>query len=158
MKYILPFALLLFIGVYGCKTKSPSVTTTFTKGDLEKLRWLEGAWKGLDGVRPFYEHYTITNDSTLHITSYDWNGADSSNTTTTAIAWKQNHYFLGDSLNWRVDAITHNTVFLIPNYKAANKIIWKKKNQNTWEAVLTSPKGVKIYQMERVAHFAPASK
>lgn len=158
MKYLLLIALMLFIGLYGCKTKSPSVTTTFTKQDLEKLRWIEGTWKGLDGATPFYELYTFTNDSTLHITSYDWNGTDSSNTSTTAIAWKQNHYFLGDSLNWRVDAITRNSVFLIPNYKAANKIIWQKKNQNSWEAVLTSSKGVKTYQMERVAHFTPSNK
>ena len=158
MPYTLVIIGLFIVLLIGCRTPSATTTTTFTKGDLEKLRWIEGNWKGMDGNNPFYELYSFTNDSTLQITSYDWNGTDSSKTTRTYLVWKYNHYFLGDSLNWRVDALTRNSVFLIPNYKASNKILWQKKDQNSWEAVLTSPKGVKNYKMERVKHFAEDRK
>ena len=158
MKYVLSLTCLILISVYSCKTKSATTTNIFTKGDLEKLRWIEGNWKGMDGTAPFYEIYKIINDSTLEITSYEWNGSDSSKTSKAYIAWRQNHYFLGDSLNWRASVITRNSVFLIPNYKATNSILWQKKNQNNWEAVLTSSKGVKNYPMERVAHFTAVDK
>jgi hypothetical protein len=151
MKLILCPVVWLLLVLYGCKTSSSS-SASFAKGDLEKLRWLEGAWKGMDGTTAFYEQYSFLNDSTLQITAYD--DTDSSQRHRTYLTWKHQHYFLGDSLNWRVDALTRNSVFLIPNYKASNKILWQKKNNDLWEAVLTSPKGVKTYRMERVTHFA----
>lgn len=134
--------------VIGCKTSPATTTNTFVKADLEKLRWMEGNWKGMDGATAFYEQYIFPNDSTMEITSYEDN--DKSSRSKTYFTWKHDHYFLGDSLNWRVDALTRNSVFLIPNYKAVNKILWQKKNKDSWEAVLTSPKGVKTYRMERL--------
>ena len=31
----------------------------FTAADVAKLKWIEGAWRGMDGDKPFYERYKI---------------------------------------------------------------------------------------------------
>lgn len=30
---------------------------SFTAADIEKIKWLQGTWRGMDGDKPFYESY-----------------------------------------------------------------------------------------------------
>ena len=131
-----------------------SAQPTYTKGDLQKLRWIEGDWSGIHQGKPFYEIYRFTNDSTLQITSYDWNGKDTTNTSVTYLQWNKEAYFLGDSLNWKVSAITSGQIEMTPHYRAANTIVWKRKEKGQWDAILTSKRGEAVYQMKRVYHFS----
>ena len=144
--------LLLLLMLIICRDADAQQTST--KKDLVKLTWIEGNWKGMDGNNPFYEIYKLANDSTLEITSYEWDGIDSSKTSITRLQYKNDHYYLGDSLNWKVVDISGNSIFIEPVYKAYNTILWKKRDQHTWEAILESKKGRKIYVMEWVNHFA----
>ena len=107
----------------------------------------------MDGQNPFYEIYSLKHDSVIIITSYEWNGNDSSNSSINSVRIKDNNYYLGDEYNWKVVQISEDSIFMEPVFKAANYILWRKIDQNTWEAVLESKKGQKIYRMERINHF-----
>ena len=123
------------------------------RNDLRKMKWIEGNWSGLYKGEPFYEIYKLMNDTTLEIISYNWNGKDSSGTSKSYLYKKGKHYFLGDSLNWKVTTITDSLISMTPNYKASNSIVWKKRSKNNWDAILTSKIGETIYSMEKVKHF-----
>jgi hypothetical protein len=128
--------------------------TFYKKSDLKKIKWIEGKWKGLDKGQPFYEIYQLINDSTLQVTSFDWDGKDSSQTSRSFVYWKEGAYYLGDQLNWKVTDITDKEIVMKRNYKASNDIIWRYKDISSWEAILESDKGVKNYHMERFDPFA----
>ncbi len=130
-----------------------SISQQATGGNLKALRWIEGNWKGMDGNNAFYEIYHFKNDSTLVITSYHWNGKDSSKTSTSSVRRKEGSFYLGDNFNWKVTQLSESSVFMEPVFKAANTVLWKKKDQNTWEAILEARSGRKLYTMERVNHF-----
>ena len=150
MKYFFKLLCSLFT-IFGCNLKNEA--TSYTKKDLKKISWIEGNWKGMDGQSPFYEVYKFINDSTIEITSYDWNGIDSTNSSTSLVSWKNDRYYLGDSLNYVVNEITDSVISMNPNYKANNSINWKAKNSNAWTAILKSKNGEKVYNMERINHF-----
>lgn len=140
--------------VCSCKSKSSDTKEKKERESLKKISWIEGNWKGMVGPTPFYEIYRITNDSTLEIISYGWDGTDSSGSSVSKVYYHNGNYYLGDSLNWKVTSITDSSIFMEPAYKASNTILWKKRDQNSWDAVLESEKfGNREYLMERVKTF-----
>jgi len=120
----------------------------YKKSDLKKIKWIEGKWKGMYEGKPFYEIYQFVNDSTIQITSYEWNGKDSSNSSVSQVYWKNGSYYLGSDLNWKVSTISENEIKMLPNYKAYNDILWRNHDNKSWKAILTSKKGVIEYHME----------
>src|SRR5260370_19232533 len=83
---ILSMAATLWFG-YGCSrisavnrteaAPSPSLTgKTFTSSDLQKLRWIEGTWRGAGAEHPFYERYKFENDSTLAVETLEGEKSD----------------------------------------------------------------------------------
>ena len=126
---------------------------SYKKSDFKKIKWIEGKWKGLYKGQPFYEVYQLMNDSTLQITSFDWDGKDSSHTSKSFVYWKGGAYYLGDQQNWKVKGITDTEIVMKRNYKASNDIIWRYKDASHWEAILESDKGVTDYHMERFDPF-----
>ena len=141
---------LLTLAIFSFKC---SFSQHSNNGNLKALAWIEGNWRGMDGNNAFYEIYHIKDDSTLVITSYEWNGKDSSKTSISKLRSKDGSYYLGDHFNWKVMDISEGSIFMQPVFKAANTILWKKKDLNTWEAILESKSGRKVYIMERVNHF-----
>ena len=138
---------------FSCADQSYLQTPAYSKQDLKKISWIEGNWKGMDGSTPFYEIYKIINDSTLETLSYDWNGKDSSQTSRSFLSWKDNAYYLGEKMNWKVTEISDSAIYMTPKSKKGNDILWKFGSPNNWDAILNSDKGEKLYHMERVNHF-----
>lgn len=128
----------------GCNT---SPTISYSKKDLKKISWIEGNWKGMDGETPFYEIYKFKNDSIIEITSYEWNGTDSSNTSVSLLSWSNDKYYLGDNKNYNVVEITDSSIFMNTNHKANNSILWKIQNPDLWIAILKSKNTEKTYHM-----------
>jgi hypothetical protein len=120
----------------------------YVKSDLIKIKWIEGKWKGLYKGEPFYEIYQFVNDTTLEITSYEWNGTDSSKSKKSYLYFKDGFYWLGDKQNWKVTSITESEIKMLPNVEAYNDIIWKYTGSFAWDAMLTSKKGTTIYNMQ----------
>jgi hypothetical protein len=139
--------------IFSCNN-STSQSVSYSKNDLRKISWIEGNWKGMDGQNPFYEIYKFTNDSSIEITSYEWNGRDSSHSSKSYLSWQNGRYFLGDDQNYSVVEITDKSIYMDPNNKANNSILWKINDANSWMAILKSKNVEKTYKMERVNHFS----
>lgn len=138
----------------SCITKMQKIIYRRTHpASLYQLSWLQGNWQGNGGAQPFYEIYTIKNDSTLEITSYDWNGKDSSNSTKTFLRKYRDDYYLGRERNWKVSDFTDSMIIMIPVYKAANGILWRARSENSWQAVIRTARNEKLYTMTRIKHF-----
>jgi hypothetical protein len=131
------------------KTLEP-VNSIVSKSDLIKIKWIAGNWRGMADGKRFYEMYEFTNDSTLRITGYDWDGKDSSNGSFSYVSWKDGAYYLGDSLNYKTTFIDSSKIEMIPNYKANNDILWKTVDDSTWSAVLKGKNKTVEYKMEKL--------
>ena len=133
-------------------TVQDDVKINYTKQDLKKISWIEGNWRGTYDGKYFYEHYRFTNDSTLEIISYDWNGQDSSHTSRSYVRWADDAYFLGAEKNYKVTELTEEKIYMVP-VKANNDILWRAKDSNRWEAILTASSKENKYLMERTETF-----
>ncbi len=145
--------LLCFASACGQTNTDQSKSGSYSKEDLKKIKWIEGKWRGMHNNKPFYEIYQMENDSTLKITSYEWNGRDSANTSYDYVYWRDGAYYFGKEQNWKVLSISDSEVRMLPNYKANNDIIWRYNNNNAWVALLTSNKGTTRYDMEKFDPF-----
>jgi hypothetical protein len=123
-------------------------TIQYSKGDLKKIKWIEGKWKGIYKGAPFYEMYRFVNDSTLESLSYDWNGKDSSGTKRSYVHFKDGVYYLGDKQNYKVVAITEFEIKMLPNVEAHNSVLWKYRDSTGWDAILEGAKETNVYHME----------
>lgn len=161
MKHLL---LICVTAVFGCgladqnttvnKTDPSSARVSYTLQDLHKAKWIEGRWRGTDKTKPFYEIYQLTNDSTLEIISFEWNGKDSMNSSKTEVHWEDGAYYLGVESNWKVTEITDSTIVMIPHHKAANDIVWKYHDSTSWDAILNSSKETTEYHMQAYDPFS----
>jgi hypothetical protein len=122
---------------------------SYQKSDLKKIKWIEGKWKGLYNGQPFYEIYQLINDSTLVVTTFDWNGKDSSKTEKTYLGWYGDGYYLGKEKNYKVTTITDSQILMAPNNKASNSVLWKYRTDSSWDAILEGPKATHKYLMEK---------
>ncbi len=154
-RIVLTLIVLMAFHLSNAQSDVASTPLNYKKTDLKKIKWIEGKWKGLYNNKPFYEIYQLENHSTLKITSYEWNGTDSSNTSYDYVYWKDGAYYLGKNQNWKVTSITDNEIKMIPNNKASNDITWTYKSKKNWLAVLNSKKGTDTYNME---YFDPFKK
>jgi hypothetical protein len=154
--------LLFVISVVSCndakeekKAEEQPATETaqYAKMDLQKIKWIEGKWKGLYNGKPFYEIYTFVNDSTLESLSYHWDGKDSSKTSRSYVHYKNGFYYLGDKDNYKVVSITENEIKMLPNVEANNDVLWKRRDSTGWDAILKAPSQTNTYNMERFDPF-----
>jgi len=159
MQYLL--AILIIIFLCNCNSGDADAnalnettdSSAYVKEDLQKIKWIEGKWKGLYKGNPFYEFYQLINDSTLEITSFDWNGKDSSNTSRSYLQWQDGSYYLGSEKNYKTISISGKEIVMKKNYKANNDVLWRYNDSLSWEAILEGPKGKLQYHMERFDPF-----
>jgi len=146
-------------GAFSCEGSSPGTgadepvenkeeAQQYDKSDLKKIKWIQGKWKGLYKGEPFYEIYQFVNDTTLEITSYEWNGTDSSKSKKSYVYYKDGLYWLGDKQNWKVVSITATEITMLPNVEAYNDIIWRYKDNLAWDALLKHKNGTTVYNMQ----------
>src|SRR5262249_856790 len=100
----------------------------FTKADIEKLRWIEGRWRGGDqkGQNPFFERYQFTSDSRIETTSFP-------DTTFTKQGDSGFVYFengeiihKGGEMVWAASKLTDSMIEFVPKEKATNSFVWQK--------------------------------
>jgi hypothetical protein len=118
------------------------------KTDLQKIKWIEGSWKGMYNNQPFYEHYRFANDSTIEITSFEWNGKDSSKSSVSLLQWIDGHYYLGNKKNWKATEISDAHIYMLPAGRG-NDILWKFISKDHWQAILKTKDRTNTYDMIR---------
>ena len=141
----------------GQATPSPTVTGgTFTAADLQKLRWIEGTWRGTGGgVPPFVERYKFESDSVLAVESLEGEKLDKV-TDVTRFELKDGQFGGGsEGSRYVATALDDKSVTFGPAIKAKNFFRWERESENSWKAVIywpatdKKPAGERTYQMER---------
>lgn len=151
-----------FLIVIGCARRSaaqeqPKPTPArLTAADLEKLRWIEGTWRGTGGDKPFFERYRFENAKTLAVDSFE-NEKLEKVTDTTLFELKDGEFGGGsDGSYWVVTTIDDHSITFAPVAKARNSFIWKRDSKDLWTAILSwpaspdKPARERTFKMERI--------
>ena len=129
---------------------------TLTAADLQKLRWIEGSWRGT-GIDqpPFFERYKFENDTTLVIDSFD-DEKLTKVTDTTRYELKDGEFGGGSGgARYVATALDDNAITFEPVVKVRNSFIWKRESKDSWTAIIKwpatkdKPAGERIYNLER---------
>lgn len=138
---------------------SGSVTTGFTEDDLQKIKWLEGTWKGTYKSSEFYERITFKGSKVLIETFTDGTlkkkGPDAS------FELKKGELLHAtEERRWKASAISEDSVQFIPadppkpGENASASFRFERQSGNTWRAILETPETAtrppltKVYKME----------
>ena len=141
---------------------APQTPAKLTAADLQKLRWIEGTWRGTgDADKPFFERYRFENATTLASDSFESEKLEKV-TDTTLFELKDGEFGGGsEGSRWVVTAIDDNSITFAPVAKARNSFIWRRDSKDSWTAILSWPASAdkparqRVYKMER---WPPAKK
>lgn len=156
---IFSLCLMLFSGGLSACGQSGNSTgkSNFTKADFEKLRWLEGTWRGVDanGQNPFFERYRFVGDGKIETDSFSdstLNKVDSQSST-----YFENGEIIHKSgtMAWTASKLEDSLIEFAPKEKASNSFVWKKESADVWTARLLGKDSQgkpteTIYRMERI--------
>jgi hypothetical protein len=131
----------------------PPTPKLITTADLQKLRWIEGSWRGT-GVdqAPFFERYRLENETTLAVDTIEGEKV----TDTTRFELKNGEFGGGsEGSRYVATALDENSITFAPVTKARNSFRWQRETADSWKAVLNwpaangKPAGERVYNMER---------
>ena len=147
----------LILLAFSCNAQTPT-PKKFTAADLEKLKWIEGTWRGSgDAEKAFFERYRFENGSTLAVDNF----TDEKLTTiddTTLFELKDGDFTNpggSDGVRWIATSIDYQSITFEPLAKAKNSFRWQRESDNSWTAILTwppvegKPSRQRVYKMER---------
>jgi len=141
---------------FSCSAQTPS-SKKLTVADLEKLKWIEGTWRGSGDAAPFFERYRFENATTLAVDSF----TDEKLTTvedTSRFELKDGDFTNGvggDGARWIATSVDYQSITFEPLAKAKNSFRWQREDDKTWTAILTwppvdgKPSRQRVYKMER---------
>ena len=113
-----------------------TVGATLSTADIRKLEWIQGAWKGTGDVpTPFYEQYDLVNDSTLRVLTFTDSTLTVANDSTFQTLRGGRFGNHDKSSRYVAKKLDADHAEFIP-VTARNRFIWRKKDQNSWEAVI----------------------
>jgi hypothetical protein len=136
----------------GTQTATPK-PKPLTATDLQKLRWIEGSWRGSgDQQAAFFERYRFENETTLAVDT-----VEGDKVTDTTLFVLQDGEFGGGSegSRWVATSLDENAITFEPVAKARNSFSWQRETKDLWKAVLKwpatkdKPARERVYQMER---------
>jgi hypothetical protein len=143
----------------ACSHNSPDGQTNtpapkkFSAGDVAKLRWLEGTWRGSGVDQPFfYERYRFENETTLAVDSFPDEKLENVDDTS-RFELKDGQF---GSSNYAASSIDDTSVDFVPIAKAKNSFRWERVSENSWKAILKwpaegdKPARDRVYNMERL--------
>jgi hypothetical protein len=139
--------------VAGQQTQTPK-PKPLTTNDLQKLRWIEGSWRG-SGIdqAPFFERYRFENETTLAVDTLEGEKV----TDTTRFELKDGEFGGGgEGSRYVAVAFDENSILFAPVTKARNSFRWQRVTADSWKAVLSwpatkdKPAGERVYNMERI--------
>ena len=130
---------------------------TLTAADLQKLRWIEGSWRGT-GVNqpPFFERYRFENDTTLAIDHFeDQTLAKVTETSRYELKNGEFRNATGGNRGHVATSLDDSSIKFDPLSAGSNSFVWKRESKDSWTAILSwpasgdKPAGERIYNMER---------
>jgi hypothetical protein len=159
MKYLILVGAMVFLAATTtCGQTQPSrEKKEFSKSDLQKLRWIEGTWRGSEnGQGGFYERYRFANDDVLENESLgpDLTSPKDGGKGSVYIS-DGNILHRGGSMVWIATALDDKSIHFAPKENASNSFSWEKESADVWIARIkfTDSQGKPVehvYRMERV--------
>jgi hypothetical protein len=155
IKFIIGLGI-VFISVFAIACNQAG-KTNFTKADFEKLRWLEGTWRGADtdGKNQFYERYRLVDEAKIETESFS--DATLSKIDRRSVTYLENGsiYHKDGDLLWTATKLDDSTIEFAPKEKAANSFRWKKESADAWTATMTAKDAhggtnETVYRLERI--------
>ena len=148
------FTLALFAFV-ACNSDSAQ-TKKFTPADLQKLRWIEGTWRGTGDVdKPFFERYRFEGDSVLLVDSFE-DETLAKVTDTTRFELKDGEFGGGnDGHRYVAKSLDDRSVEFGPGVNVKNDFRWETESKDVWKATIILPASgdkparQRVYKMER---------
>ena len=153
VKVSIAFAACLFI---SCHSESAQ-TRQFTTADVQKLRWIEGTWRGSGDVdKPFFERYRFEGDSVLLVDSFE-DGSLAKVTDTTRFELNNGEFGGGsEGSRYVAKSIDDQAIEFAPAVKARNSFRWERISTDLWRATIMNPAtkdkpaSQRVYKMERI--------
>jgi len=147
------FAVFVFI---SCNSESAQ-TRKFTTADLQKLRWIEGTWRGTGDVdKPFFERYRFESDSVLLVDGFE-DETLAKVTDTTRFELKDGEFGGGsEGDRWVANSIEDGAIEFGPAVKVRNSFRWERESKDIWKATIMypatkdKPARQRVYRMERI--------
>jgi len=153
------FICIALIGGTGCKTRKSTegsaIKKEFSQSDFQKLRWLEGTWRGSAGGKDgFFEGYRFINDTAIEIEFF----ADStlSKVNGKGMVKLADKAIIngGGSTFWAATLVDDRSVHFAPMQNVSNFFSWEKESQDVWIARLKNTDSLgkqieTVYRMER---------
>lgn len=125
--------------------------------DLEKLRWIEGTWRGTGDVSaPFFERYHFENNSTLVVESFPDETLTKVSEVTRFELRDGQFANGGEGARWAATQFDDDSITFEPVARARNTFRWERQSKDVWKAVLTwpatekSPAKQRVYLMKRL--------
>jgi hypothetical protein len=156
---IFGLCLLLFSGGLSACGQSGDSTgkRNFTRADFEKLRWLEGTWRGTDanGQNPFFERYRFVGDGKIETDSFSDSTLSKVDSQSSTRFENREIVHKSGAIVWTASKLDDSQIEFVPKEKTTGSFVWKKESADVWTARLLGkdaqgkPKET-IYRMERV--------
>jgi hypothetical protein len=151
---VILFALAVF-ALPGCNSDSAQ-TRKFTVADLQKLRWIEGSWRGTGEVdKPFFERYRFEGDSVLLVDSFE-DETLAKVTDTTRYELKDGEFGGGsEGHRYVAKSLDDRAVEFGPGVDVKNGFRWERESKDAWKATIifpasgNKPATERVYKMER---------
>ncbi len=152
LSYLLAVVLLCLSGTQTSTQTATPKPKTLTAVELQKLRWIEGSWRGSgDQQAAFFERYRFENETTLAVDTLEGDKV----TDTTLFVLKDGEFGGGsEGSRWVATTLDENSINFEPVTKARNSFSWQRETKDSWKAVLKWPATKdklareRVYQME----------
>ena len=162
MRLLLPFLILLSLTTHSCReipqpndAQSASYDNNlpeirYKQGDIKKLTWLAGAWKGVEEGRTLRQLFLFHDNNTLEIMDLTkGNGFES-----TFLTWYEGRYYFGPNREWAVRWIGEKDIRFDPVRPGVQPMTWTRQSDHQWLLVRHAP-GQSPVLMERTETMQP---
>ncbi len=153
--FLLPLFLLLFACQSEIKYEQPvsefTDTARYFPSGIQKMRWLAGAWKGVEAGRTIRQSFQFHGGNALEILSSDNRGE----TNACSLVWREGRYYYGQQRQWIITWIGEKDVRLDPVHPGPAPMTWTRLNDYKWHIVRHLPVGDVITVMERANEMHP---
>ena len=155
MKRPIPAACALGVVLFAsaCQpTARSEQATAFTTESMQKLRWLEGAWRDAGGGTPYYEVYRFENDSSIRMTYYTDSALTEARDSGRIYLEAGTIYHLAARDRWRAIEVDSAAIVFEAVTEAGRRFTWRRESPSVWLATLESRSGSPlVFRLERVA-------
>jgi hypothetical protein len=130
-----------------------------TAADLQKLRWIEGTWRGTGDIdKPFFERYRFESDSVLAVDSFE-DETLAKVTDTSRFELKDGEFGGGsEGHGYVAKSIDERAIEFGPAVNVKNGFRWERESRESrdvWKATIIfpatgdKPARQRVYKMER---------